>query len=70
MCASDGRTYTNACEMKAENCRKGVEPPVFEKFGSCQDGDIVFRETNSGWTSFMNFSTNIFDIRQQFDNQF
>ena len=56
--------------MKAENCRKGVEPPVFEKFGSCQDGDIVFRETNSGWTSFMNFSTNIFDIRQQFDNQF
>jgi len=48
VCASDGRTYTNACEMKAENCRKGVEPPVFEKFGSCQDGDIVFRETNSG----------------------
>merc|ERR1711892_668142 len=48
VCGSDGRTYTNACEMKAENCRKGHEQPVFVKFGSCQDGDVVFRETSSG----------------------
>merc|ERR1711936_989819 len=48
VCASDGRTYTNACKMKAENCRKGHLEPVFVKFGSCQEGDVIFREPSSG----------------------
>ena len=44
VCASDGETYSNECEMRAESCRRGISPaPEVVTQGPCSDGDVVIR---------------------------
>ena len=46
MCGSDRVTYSNECELRAENCRRGEdseERPEMVSDGPCNPGDTVTR---------------------------
>ena len=47
MCGSDGVSYGNECELRAESCRRGVAAPEVVSEGPCSpDGDLVIRPDN------------------------
>jgi len=46
VCASDGATYTNECEVRARACSHKIGLVVVKQ-GACADGDVVFQGEGS-----------------------